>query len=116
MIELTDSIPDRIVNTSFLPSEHSLVKSLGEMRLILTKHGRMGRISFCEHVDNSPMSTFWIAVNTRGDTVVFICITEITTLHRGIEIQYVNSPLHVGKILSLTTTTTTDNSTVKSSC
>lgn len=57
-IELTSSIPDNKVNISFLPSAHSLVLSRGDMRLIRTRHGRIGRISLGVHFDNSEMSTF----------------------------------------------------------
>lgn len=67
-IELTSSIPDSKVKISFLPSAHSLVLSSGEIKLIRTRHGRIGRISLGVHFDNSVMSTFWIALNTLGAT------------------------------------------------
>lgn len=67
-IELTSSIPDSKVKISFLPSAHSLVLSRGEIKLIRTRQGRIGRISLGVHFDNSVMSTFWIALNTLGVT------------------------------------------------
>lgn len=73
-MELTDSMPDNIVRISFLASTQSFVMSSGEMRLIRTRHGSNGRISRCEHLDSSRILTFCIAVKTRGDIVVLVCI------------------------------------------
>ena len=77
--ELTTSIPDSILRMTFLPAIHSSEWSSGAIRLILTRHGRMGRMSSSRQHASVWMSDFSIALKTRGETGV---VTGMTT-HRG---------------------------------
>lgn len=68
--ELTTSIPERILRMTFLPAMHSSEWSSGAIRLILTRHGRMARMSSSRQHARVWISDFSIALKTSGETGV----------------------------------------------
>ena len=67
-------------------SLHSLVLSKGDIKLIRTRHGNIGRISLGLHFFNSTISIFCIARKTRGDTG-FIFNLSIDKIYKKMDIK-----------------------------
>lgn len=105
-IELTSSTPDNILNTILLDMVHWWDWSRGLSRLILVKHGIIGRISSSLHSRRFSIFIFCKAWNTRGETwrILEFSMTASTVSYTDLDRWTPSTPSgHYNNVVVMTT-------------